>query len=511
MTNCPYELCLFTFDAGMQVVFNPQSRASCRISAETARQLLSFPNTKGMWGEQTIRIPPAFVRRPGPYSRLFAAMKLGVRVRIHKRVSVAPRFRSGKHPHNFIIYPAFGCNLRCRYCWNAQGTYGRSKMRMSHATALQTGQWIAGMINASKTSEESVDLIDFFGGEPLLAMDAFKTIVELTRAAARRARHPLKILLETNGLFLDRGFIGFCKANDVTLNISLDGPAANHDSMRIDAGQAGTHRRVAEAVRRVLKYHPNGLQIRATLMPPYDVFKAYAYFHRLGIPEKIISIARVTPGIFNARGVMRYNSALAWSANRGAWHRFLMTYLDCLKTGRHKLYVKSVFEALQMAISPELHPNIRPCGLGQSGPVVLPDGSIVPCYYCACDPEMTVGNTSAGVIPSKAQAVINKVWPLTVWSFARCRRCFARYLCGGPCYACNKAEQGAINRISQSACDINRETAISNLFLAALWQREDPQFVAKLKANIAKGKDAVPLDVLFAGHYLSPHGRRREP
>lgn len=503
-----YDLSLFVFDSDVCVVFNPESRAFCRVSPETAQQLLrDFSNVAGGQEERKIRITADQLKRPGRYASFFKALRVGMRIRSRPRMRAASIPAFAGFSRNIIIYPAFGCNLRCRYCWNAQGTYGRSVRLMDKTTAVQTGRWIAAGLAATRHADKSDLRLDFFGGEPLLAEDAFRIIVEMSHAAALRARCGFFALLQTNGLLLSRETIIFCKQHGVNISISLDGPAAAHNAMRVDTAQTGSHARVVAAIRNVLRLYPEGLQTRPTLVPPYDVFAAYACFKKLGIPETAVSIARAMPHAFTGRGSTKYDQSLSWSMRRGDWHRFLRSYLKRLKSGRRVVYIQTVIEALDGIINRADTIKFQPCRLGRNGSVVLPDGSIAPCYAFAFDPDMVVGNTTqGGARVAKLRAVMAQVGDLPVWSFARCRTCFARYLCGGPCYAWNKAESGSIRRFSRNSCEIFRETAVSNVFLAALWQKEDPLFISKLKANKAKGSQELDLHALFNEHY---RGRKR--
>jgi len=505
MTAIPYQLSLFRLEEGISILFNPESRASCTVSDAGIKSLLTLPNVPGSAGEITLLISQQKVDHPGPFRSLFQALKVGQCVPIlpEEKFAFSPD-DVRQIPQKVIVYPALACNLRCRYCWNAWGTYGRSDMpMMSRQTASRTGRWIASLIASSDDQDEGVQEIEFFGGEPLLAPDAFRIITELVCETARKQGRKITILLQTNGLLLTPDLIHFCKEHQVRISISLDGPTKNHDAMRITAKQSGSHQQVVEAIQRGFSIYPEGISIRATLVPPYDVFGAYDYFHSLRVPDKAVEIARVLPYRFTRNGQIDYDKSLAWSPSRPYWHRFLVEYLHRLQTQQGVYFIKSVFGTLNSAVRPIDRRKTAPCDFGIVSPAVLPDGTLIPCYFFAFDPSVTLGDITGGINPDKTMAVMKQV-PSSVGVSEPCRTCFARYLCGGPCYARSKARTGSMAGFNDITCDIDRESFISNFFTAALWAQKDPQFIQKLKANQGadKEKDKLLLETLFARHYL---------
>lgn len=92
----------------------------------------------------------------------------------------------------------------------------------------------------------------FHGGEPLLAgRDFFRSFVLLALATLGDSIKP-NYSLETNGILLSSDWLDlFCEL-DIGFGISLDGPAAIHDRVRVNHAGAGSYREVRRALDDVL-------------------------------------------------------------------------------------------------------------------------------------------------------------------------------------------------------------------------------------------------------------------
>jgi uncharacterized protein len=86
------------------------------------------------------------------------------------------------------------------------------------------------------------------GGEPLLAgLGFFRAALKMLHGLASDLK--FHHYLQTNGLLLDQDFCAFFRDHEFQIGMSLDGPQALHDSMRIGADGQGTHAAVVEKVR----------------------------------------------------------------------------------------------------------------------------------------------------------------------------------------------------------------------------------------------------------------------
>ncbi|SHK34689.1 radical SAM protein [Paramaledivibacter caminithermalis] len=127
------------------------------------------------------------------------------------------------------------CNLKCTYCYADEGTYGESEELMDEITAINSVKKIL-------SQHPSVELIRFFGGEPLLNFKVLKKVCEYVENYFSNKN--IKFAVGTNGTILDGKIINLLKKYDIKVLISLDGPKELHDSNRIDKQGLGSHSKI---------------------------------------------------------------------------------------------------------------------------------------------------------------------------------------------------------------------------------------------------------------------------
>ena len=76
------------------------------------------------------------------------------------------------------LHVSHDCNLRCRYCFASTGDFGTGhRMTMDFDTARRAIDWVVEKSGKRRNIE-----VDFFGGEPLMALDTVKRTVEYARS-----------------------------------------------------------------------------------------------------------------------------------------------------------------------------------------------------------------------------------------------------------------------------------------------------------------------------------------
>jgi His-Xaa-Ser system radical SAM maturase HxsB len=125
--------------------------------------------------------------------------------------------------HMFVV--TLRCEHSCPYCQVSRQSTDRSRFDMSEATA-QRGLDIAFQSKSSRIK------IEFQGGEPLLNFGLIKTIVSAAQARSPVLGKKVDFVIATNLALLDDTILAFCKANEILLSTSLDGPADLHNKNR---------------------------------------------------------------------------------------------------------------------------------------------------------------------------------------------------------------------------------------------------------------------------------------
>jgi uncharacterized protein len=124
------------------------------------------------------------------------------------------------------------------------------------------------------------------GGEPLL-LGALK-LGSLFGRLRSELGEVCGISVQTNGVLISDEIVDVCADYNVTISVSLDGPAAVHDRFRTDLVGRPTHARVLEGIR-TLKAHGEGSRlfsgVLAVVDPSTDAISIYNYFTELGVPS----------------------------------------------------------------------------------------------------------------------------------------------------------------------------------------------------------------------------------
>ncbi|UCD95056.1 MAG: SPASM domain-containing protein [Candidatus Zixiibacteriota bacterium] len=122
-----------------------------------------------------------------------------------------------------VIAPTMACNMACEYCYEAD-----KKGRMS-AEIVET---ILDFVEKRARNLQLVD-INWYGGEPLLAMDIIEDITESMQDLAEEYKFTCSSSMISNGYLLTKEIVDKLRELKVSMiQITLDGPARIHNRKR---------------------------------------------------------------------------------------------------------------------------------------------------------------------------------------------------------------------------------------------------------------------------------------
>lgn len=125
---------------------------------------------------------------------------------------------------HLILMPSEECNFRCVYCYEK---FKMSKMWPGVREGLKR-------FVSSKVSALTRLHVDWFGGEPLTATDVIDELSQSFRASCRERDVRYTASITTNAYGLDDPTASLLLEHDVRkLQITLDGPPAQHDQRRV--------------------------------------------------------------------------------------------------------------------------------------------------------------------------------------------------------------------------------------------------------------------------------------
>lgn len=187
--------------------------------------------------------------RPGDglYEKAYAAHLISGSDQVAQRQLLAFRLRSRlaflretTPLHIFVV--TLRCEHSCPYCQVSRQSTDRSRFDMTEETARHA-------LDIAFQSPATRIKIEFQGGEPLLNFPLISTIVAEAKTKAIAANKKVDFVIASNLALLDETILAFCKANDVLLSTSLDGPRDLHNKNRPRRG-GNSHELATHGIRR---------------------------------------------------------------------------------------------------------------------------------------------------------------------------------------------------------------------------------------------------------------------
>lgn len=143
---------------------------------------------------------------------------------------LATRYRTKKHFLNYftglhIFVISLRCEHTCHYCQVSRVTQNKDLFDMSIS-------YIDKGIDIMFRSPNPHVTMEFQGGEALLAFDNIKYAVEKAERIAIDKDKGLSIVICTNLALINDEILDYCKAHNILISTSLDGPKYIHDKNR---------------------------------------------------------------------------------------------------------------------------------------------------------------------------------------------------------------------------------------------------------------------------------------
>jgi uncharacterized protein len=154
----------------------------------------------------------------------------------------------------FVIFPTYGCNLRCPYCY--EGTEKLS-VSMDDTTVENTVNFIK---RAAIENRSRAIILGLYGGEPLLYPDVCCSVAAPLSEWAAQNNMVYYGTLTTNGTLLNEKTAHVLQYV-ASVHITVDGTEDMHNKVRVYANGKGSYKEVMRAVE-FMKDKPHHLTIR---------------------------------------------------------------------------------------------------------------------------------------------------------------------------------------------------------------------------------------------------------
>ena len=135
------------------------------------------------------------------------------------------------------LHVSHDCNLRCQYCFASTGDFGTGhRMTMDVETAKKAIDFVVERSGSRRNIE-----VDFFGGEPLMAMDTVKATVDYARSLEKEHSKNFRFTITTNGVLLNDETIEYINQEMSNAVLSIDGRPEVNNWMRKTVSGDGSY------------------------------------------------------------------------------------------------------------------------------------------------------------------------------------------------------------------------------------------------------------------------------
>lgn len=300
------------------------------------------------------------------------------------------------------------------------------------------------------------ELIQFFGGEPTLNLDAVQAAVEetldLVRSGALQKRPRFAVV--TNGVVRNpKRFLDLITRYGMETTVSLDGPAFLHDQLRPYANAAPSYDHAVGTVSALVQAQlPVAIETVYTarhVQAEFSIVDVFEFCQGLGVNKIIFDIAYPpAPAELNPLLDPYFERTLAYH------HEAVDEWLRALIAGRRtvpSVYFRDLL--LPLLDGSSAVPLAGSCAAAEADFAIGPNGDLYACQLLYGNSAYRVGNVLSGEYPG-----ISSSLPIGPADYAECTNCFARHWCQ-PCAALNAA-CGDVWQLPKRLCALRRAVVL---------------------------------------------------
>ena len=337
------------------------------------------------------------------------------------------------------LHVSHDCNLRCRYCFASTGDFGTGhRMTMDVETAKKAIDWVVAKSGKRRNIE-----VDFFGGEPLMAMETVKETVRYARSLEKEHDKCFRFTITTNGVLLNDENIEYINQEMSNVVLSLDGRPAVNDHMRPTINGKGSYEVIVPKFQKLVAgrgtkdYYVRGTFTRENLDFSEDVM------HLASLGFRHVSVEPASGPLDDPFAIKKEDLP-----------RVEEEYEKLARALMGRKDINFFHFNVDLAQGPCVIKRLRGCGAGCEYVAITPDGDIYPCHQFVGKDEYRMGNVFDGSFDMNISGTFAEQ---NIYTRPACRACWARFYCSGGCSASNLLVNGDITKSNEVACEMERK------------------------------------------------------
>ncbi len=336
-----------------------------------------------------------------------------------------------------------GCNLACKYCYVKNGQYQGKSDLMSVDIGKKAVDFLI-----KKSGDRSDLFLCFFGGEPLLNFEVLKEVVAYALEKGKVNNKMFHFTMTTNGILLTKEIVGFIAKHGFKVTISIDGDKHSHNINRPLPRGGDSYTTLSKNLNNLNRY--NLSYAARTTVTSYTKDRIADNFEHL----LLLGFKRIH--IENAYSPKSSVFISETGDVRETKHQFsLITekIIEKIESG-----TVTAIESSPLPVGKIINKrkSTRSCLAGLGYVTVDVHGDIYLCHRLVGEKDFLMGNVVSGHYKTEIPEKI--VTELDVDSREPCRKCWARYICGGGCHAINYVFNKDISKAPELYCEHRKHT-----------------------------------------------------
>jgi uncharacterized protein len=338
-----------------------------------------------------------------------------------------------------VITPTMGCNFSCHYCCE-----NRTGARLSD----EAQDRIVRLVASNLVGRESLS-VQWFGGEPLLALPVIENLSRKFLAVASAAGADYAATVITNGYLMTAPVSRLLAELGVTtVQISLDGDKDLHDRTRFESPGGGSFETILENIRQAAPRLSIKLRVHVAPFNLDSVRRLVDALGELGMADHIAELYFAP--LFNYRQAMRGQAYESDGKRFMTSEQFAGAQVDLLRRAARWGFATPDFLNVSYGVCTAVR---------NSTLVVDADGHLMKCYKDVGVADEAIGSLSTGPL---ANSNLLKWMDIQIPRDDECRECRFLPICLGGCT--KQWHEGASKEVICSPLKFNAEEVIRLYF-----------------------------------------------